>query len=79
MRQQQKSFGVYVATSFHEINLLQVMECVGTVWGKQPHKADRENYLYLVSAVVGTFVDSTSSVVINNTFVFSFFIKRTYS
>lgn len=31
------------------------MECVVMVWGKQPHKADRENYLYLVSAAVGTF------------------------
>lgn len=31
------------------------MQCVVMVWGKQPHKANRENYLYLVSAAVGTF------------------------
>lgn len=31
------------------------MECVVMVWVKQPHKAGRENYLYLVSAAVGTF------------------------
>lgn len=56
------------------------MECNVLVCRKQQYKADKENYLYFVSAAPWEHsLDSAPSVVINNVTTLFFFMKRTYS